>query len=247
MERSLLLMSMLALSVPVGAQTLECPGTLVAVSVEVDGRKAPLYPAPDGGNRLYLEARAGSTYAVGFRNLTGERLGVALDVDGLNAIDGLRSSGRERLYILAPWETTVVRGWRSSLSEVHRFTFVDEQTSYASRTGQANGRMGWIEAKVFRERTRIAQDKVGRLSGEPMASPEAKAATPPGRAYPGTGWGSVSADPAVEVTFDPEPSPAQQATLRYEYRSALLALGVLPSRDRLFERENGGFARPPLR
>jgi hypothetical protein len=106
--------------------------------------------------------------------------------------------------------------------------------------------MGWIEARVFRERTRIARQMPGRAPGS-GAAPEAKAAEPLDRSYPGTGWGSATPDSAVEVSFDPEPTPAQQATLRYEYRSTLLALGVLVPRDRLWEREHGGFARPPLR
>ena len=72
------------------------------------------------------------------------------------------------------------------------------------------------------------------------------------RSYPGTGWGKAAHDPVVLVSFKPERSPAQRTTLRYEYRDALLALGVLPSlrapRDRLAERDRGrdGFAPPPL-
>jgi hypothetical protein len=70
-------------------------------------------------------------------------------------------------------------------------------------------------------------------------------------AYPGTGWGQRTDDPAVVVEFEPERSPAERITLRYEYASALRALGILPhpswNRDRLSERERGrdGFAKPP--
>jgi len=55
----------------------------------------------------------------------------------------------------------------------------------------------------------------------------------------------------VLVSFDPESEPSGRATLRYEYRPALIALGVLPPyvvpRDRLWQRERGepGFAQPP--
>jgi hypothetical protein len=54
------------------------------------------------------------------------------------------------------------------------------------------------------------------------------------------------------VSFNPEPTPAERVTLRYEYASALRALGILPrqwwARDRLRERERGeaGFAKPPI-
>ena len=76
-------------------------------------------------------------------------------------------------------------------------------------------------------------------------------AVPPAGGYPGTGWGAREDDPAMLVDFAPQPGPAERVTLRYEYASALRALGILPApwwtRDRLRERDSGaaGFARPP--
>ena len=130
----------------------DAPGTLVGVSVALDGRAASLYPAPDGSGRYYLEARAGSRYSVSLANRTGERLGVVLSVDGLNAVSGERETQRGRMYVLDPWQTTSVQGWRTSLSDIRQFTFVDERRSYAARSGQANEKMGWIEVAVYRER-----------------------------------------------------------------------------------------------
>ena len=91
-------------------------------------------------------------------NRTSERLGLSLVVDGLDAISGERRDGSRawsspaRLYVLDPWAETTVRGWRTSLDEVQRFTFVDERASYAERSGKSNARMGWIEVLVYRER-----------------------------------------------------------------------------------------------
>ncbi len=131
-------------------------GSLVGVSLSVGGRSTPLLAARDGSGRFYLEAREGQSYEVTLTNRTGERLGVALVVDGLNAISGQRQPGSApgRMYVLAPWEDTVVRGWRSSLSDVRRFTFVDERGSYAARSDKANSKMGWIEVVVYREQRR---------------------------------------------------------------------------------------------
>ncbi len=109
----------------------ETPGAPVGVSIEVDGRRVPLYASPDGSTRWYLEAREGSSYAVVLSNRTAERLGVVLTVDGLNAISGERDSNR--MYVLGPWEQSTIRGWRTSLADVRRFTFVDERASYAAR------------------------------------------------------------------------------------------------------------------
>src|SRR5207344_2010644 len=124
---------------------------------QVDGRASSLYPAPDGSGRYYLEARPGSRYAVGLANRSGERVGVVLTVDGLNAISGARDTARGRMYVLDPWQSTSVQGWRTSLQDVRQFTFVDERRSYATRSGQANEKMGWIEIAVYRERRPYVQ------------------------------------------------------------------------------------------
>lgn len=251
------------------------PSARVSVTVEVDGEPAPLYRAPDDARRYYLEARQGLAYAITLLNRTGERLGVVLTVDGLNVISGAREAGLGRMYVLDPYQQTTVRGWRTSLQEVRTFTFVDEQVSYATRSGQANSKMGWIELAVHRERRPLsvrqteeaaagenrarAEDeqeapeplerpKAGRGERAPAAAPYAGAS----RSYPGTGWGERTDDQARLVSFEPEAWAAERTTLRYEYRPALVALGVLPerrhSRDRLWQREHAhaGFAQPPV-
>lgn len=246
-------------------------GSLVTVSLEVDGRATPLYAAPDGSGRFYLEALRGARYAVRLANRTGERLGVRLTVDGLNAISGERSlagsTAPGRMYVLYPWDDTLVQGWRTSLDEVRRFTFVDEERSYAARSGKANARLGWIEVEVFRERRPVARPwppywpyeprpygaeprEEGRQDSDAKTKDEGASAASP--SYPGTGWGPRADDPVRVVSFDPEPVPAERGALRYEYAAALRALGIWPrqwwSRDRLRERERGdeGFARPPI-
>ena len=255
-------------------------GRMIGVGVDVDGHPACLYPAPDGSGRHYLEARPGASYVLRLTNRSGERLGVAVTVDGLNAISGGRDQGRGRMYVLDPGQQTTVRGWRTSLQDVRRFTFVDEDASYAARSGKANSRMGWIELSVYREKRRWTrrdrhddrgsrapgdvEAESGRAEAPATAAPTADAAEAEAwpransqggaraRSYPGTGWGESTRDPVVLVDFEPERSPAQRTTLRYEYRDALVALGVLPSphapRDRLAERDRGqeGFAPPPL-
>jgi hypothetical protein len=132
-------------------------GNLVDVQIRVDGEAAPLYFAPRGDQRHYFEAFAGRNYAVVLRNNTARRIGVLLTVDGLNVVNGeiTRQSPGEPMYVLGPWESATIRGWRTSLDEVRRFVFVDERRSYAERTGQANGDMGWIRVLAFREQPRV--------------------------------------------------------------------------------------------
>lgn len=257
-------------------------GSLVDVGVEVAGSPAPLYHAVDGSGRYYFEAHAGRAYTLRLTNRTHERLGALVVVDGLNVISGEReviAHGRPgRMYVLGAWESVDIRGWRTSLDQVRRFTFVDERASYAARSGKANSRMGWVEVAVYRERHPVAvapppreeeyaaREHDGRRDEAPgeASAPSAKAERADGanrgvaggvvggraQGYPGTGWGQAAYDPATVVRFEAAPHPAERVTLRYEYASALRALGILPeprwTRDRLRERDRGdGFAKPP--
>ena len=266
-----------ALVLPAAGATAQAgqvvPGSWLHASIEVDGAPQPLYAAVDGSGRYYFEARKGAHYAIRVANRTGERVGVKLAVDGLNVISGeLDRRGPGRMYVLGPWEDTLIQGWRTSLDSVQQFTFVEEQASYAVRSGKATGKLGWVEVEVYRERrpilvreeSRVAppttlvpekEQQKGRSAPAPAANAseaqaDARSAEGADRSYPGTGWGPRADDRAVLVDFLPEPRPAERLTLRYEYASALRALGILPQpwwgRDRLRERDRGeGFAKPP--
>ena len=245
------------------SRSYQASGTAIDVFVERDGGAAPLYPARDGSGRYYLEARAGGTYALRIVNRSSARVGIVVAVDGLNAISGEReplpSAGARpgRMYVVDPWDEVRVRGWRTSLEDVRQFTFVDEHASYAARTGQANARMGWIEAWVYRERPgpRVTQrsippprdrvpapesrpDERAESERPPDAEPVPRTAAPSADAsgkvggaagsYPGTGWGERAYDPAQVVAFAPDVRPFDSVTVRYEYAPALRALGILP-------------------
>ncbi len=129
-------------------------GRLVDVQLRVDGEAAPLYFAPDRDDRRYFQAFAGRNYSVVLRNNTDRRIAVVMAVDGLNVLNGEITSltSNEPMYVLDPRESATIRGWRTSMNEVRRFVFVDEQRSYAERTGQANSDMGWIRVVTFNEK-----------------------------------------------------------------------------------------------
>jgi hypothetical protein len=246
-------------------------GSLVDVQVLVDGTRVPLFASPRFDGRRYFEAERGRNYALTIHNRTGRRIAVLLAVDGLNVVNGARSSlGRdEPMYVLGPWETASIRGWRTSLEHVQQFVFVDEERSYASRTGQANGDMGWIRVLAFEEERPVAvcppvpdrleehSERARGTAGDApawgMGAPQAKAPAEvqkqaTGESYAGTGWGKQRRDPVREVEFTPVALASDHLVLRYEYARALAALGIFPDENRLGERERGEihFARPPL-
>jgi hypothetical protein len=256
----------------------------IAVEVKVSGRATPLYLPSDRPDRWYLEARKGQKYEIRVRNTTGERVGFVLAVDGLNAIDGRLSqnAASEPMYVLEPHADATIKGWRRSMDQVARFVFVDEPRSYAERTGQGNGDLGWIRVTAFHEvwtgqrtwgsiRAPYRDGDDSRARAEEKQSPPPSAAPAPearrqqangqdiqgessrepvADANPGTGWGPNQRDRVRTVDFTPRSHAAAQVILRYEYKPALVAMGILPWRpaaDRTWEREHGlyGFAQPP--
>jgi hypothetical protein len=246
-------------------------GSLVDVQVKVNGKTAPLYFSSSGFDRHYFQAYQGRNYSVVVRNNTGRRVGVLIAVDGLNVVNGERSalSRNEPMYVLDPYESATIQGWRTSLDDVRRFVFVDEDRSYAERTDQANGDMGWIRVLAFREvepvsrwlrRPSVRENELGpqaqggardqksgpMAEGAPMA-PESRSYNQAPDAAPGTGWGDHKHDPVNQTQFEPERVAIDQIILRYEYAAGLKALGINPRGNRVWERDRGqlGFAQPP--
>ncbi|WP_372016245.1 hypothetical protein [Pseudoxanthomonas sp. 10H] len=196
------------------------------------------------GGRTWLPGEPGHRYAVRLHNRSGGRLLAVLSVDGINAIDGRTADPRQAGYVLEPWQTLEVAGWRKSLDDVAQFVFVDSSASYAARTGRPDN-VGVIGVAVFREKripyrpgpARVASATAGAAAGEAHA--EARAAAPGtsaadayagGQGYPqaslGTGHGAREDAPAIHTHFVRERSPLQVTELRYEVPEALLARGV---------------------
>lgn len=175
------------------ATHLAADGQLVDVMIRVEGSNAPLYFKRGTWDRHYFQALKGRNYSLAVRNNTGRRVGVLIAVDGLNVVNGeqTRLSHDEPMYVLDPWEESVIAGWRTSMHEVRKFVFVDEERSYAERTGQANQDMGWIRVMSFRENSPVAiwdrfrnkeRNEAGRLDDAPSVDRSregAKKSSPP--------------------------------------------------------------------
>lgn len=58
-------------------------------------------------------------------------------------------------YVLQPWQSTSIEGWRKSLDRVAAFRFTRLANSYAARTGRPDD-VGVIGVAVFRELERDA-------------------------------------------------------------------------------------------
>ncbi|HTQ00539.1 MAG TPA: hypothetical protein VMN56_14530 [Casimicrobiaceae bacterium] len=145
--------------------------SLVQVDVydRVNGSALPVY-AKDGRN--HVVGVPGHEYAVRIRNTTSGRVLVVTSVDGVNVITGDTAAPSQSGYVLDPWGSVEVGGWRKSLSRTAAFYFTDLGDSYAARTGRPQN-VGVIGVAVFQERPkRVAlpqYDYRGRASKDAAA------------------------------------------------------------------------------
>jgi hypothetical protein len=138
----------------------------------------------------WIPGTPGHRYSVRLTNTTSERVLVVLSVDGVNAISGQTAAPHQTGYVLGPWQSTEINGWRKSMRDIAQFYFTDLPDSYAARTGRP-GNVGVIGIAVFRERDyprpyydpapiareedryRGAADAAGAPSAERNAAPSA--------------------------------------------------------------------------
>ena len=223
--------------------------------------------------REYVEALEGREYSVRLTNHTPARVAIALAVDGLNSIDAKTTEMRRASkWILGPYETITIDGWQTGSSTARRFYFTTEDESYGAWLGKTRD-LGLISAAVFRERvphpSPIVRPTLERNEGDGQGAPSSSRSSQPQRKQApaeaelsddlaATGIGRQIDHRVRRVRFDAESSPVALLDLRYEYRDALVRLGVVPSsraryqdplgrRERSRGFEDSSFAPDPYR
>ena len=255
-----------ALSAAFGSTSaLAYRGNLVDVEV-IDrdtGRAMPLYQAR---GKSYIAGEPGHRYSINLRNRSGERVLAVLSVDGVNAVTGQSADPQQSGYVLAPYQSTAVQGWRKSQQQVAQFVFTAPWDSYASRTGRPQN-VGVIGVAVYREAAPIWQ----RNEAEISRSDRARGGQEPGHAAPsapamgksaeadasmmakrggrdqhselGTGHGDREYAPVRSTEFRrASTQPDAIVELQYDTFDHLVERGVIPQRGRLHDREPRAFA-----
>ncbi len=231
-------------------------GSLVDMQIVDRGRGETLSTWRHRG-ASYVAGRPGDRYAVRLTNRSPGRVMVVLSVDGVNAISGDTAAVSQTGYVLAPYQSAEITGWRKSDSQAAAFYFTALPDSYAARTGRPDN-VGVIGAAVFRERVpeqrgdwfqpapSLAKENgagSGRLEPErqaPSAAADAGAATQDsarrsrselaGRDEKklGTGHGEREYSPITQTAFERASStPTEIVQVRYDSYANLIASGVI--------------------
>ena len=199
-----------------------CPSLLAAVAFSVAGCAPAHVPPPttvNGGiatlevidrsngsaftvynwhGERFIVGNPGSEYRLRLTNRTGARVLVVASVDGVNIISGETATPDQSGYVLGPWESVDIDGWRKSLAQTAAFFFTDLGNSYAARTGRPND-VGVIGLAVFQERERVAAYPHGNIVAQ-EAPTDSKAASAASPAAPARDEATTAADaPADRV------------------------------------------------
>jgi len=188
--------------------------------------------------KQYLEAMRGENYGIVIHNMTSERIGVVIAVDGRNIISGKKSNLRnnEAMYIVNSYESGEYDGWRTAGDRVHKFYFTDMADSYAVQTFSDSTAMGVIAVAVYREKEqpqpRYEQEKRNYRPTAPSAESAAQGKAGMARdESAGTGFGDERYSPTIRVVFEPEGTPIQKTLLKYEWREVLCRKGIINCRE----------------
>ena len=122
-----------------------------AITVSIRDGNGEALEAAHVGDRTYVMGTVGSRYSITLTNHTGHRFETVATVDGLDVINGQPGTPSSRGYVLMPFATLEIDGFRQSQDAVAAFRFSRVADSYAAQTGSARN-VGVIGVAFFAER-----------------------------------------------------------------------------------------------
>ena len=186
-----------ALTACAAAPTPSRAGNLLDLAV-VDRDTGEMLRTYRDHGKLYVAGTPGHRYSVRMINRTGGRVMTVLSVDGVNAITGQTASPDQSGYVLGPWESAEIAGWRKSDNEIAQFNFTALPDSYAARTGRP-ANVGVIGVAVFTERMpawRERDDEIARSEPSTLPLPSMKDSNAGGASESAAGAARPAAAPA---------------------------------------------------
>lgn len=165
--------------------------------VVLEGLDGAALPTFRQAGTTYVLGEPGERYNVRVENPTAERVEVVLTVDGRDAISGeVGDYVSQRGYLIEPWGTLLVDGFRRSLDEVAAFRFTGRRGSYSARRGTPE-HVGVIGVAVFPEKARPPRP-VWRPRRPSAPAPEGEYRAPPPSEYERPSSRAPSAAPRAE-------------------------------------------------
>jgi hypothetical protein len=204
-----------------------------SVEILVGGVPQPVHYS---GGQSFVAGSYGSAYEIRVHNHSGRRIEAVVAVDGRDVISGDPvSPRRHRGYLIGPYGSTSVQGFRTSTAQVATFRFSSIPESYAWRRGSSWG-IGTVRVWVFEESRPVVVPLPRQLphgAGRPRASRSAPSADlgMAAEAAPqamGTAYGEQRWSPVSYTSFARRSRRAQAVMgIRYNSWDMLAAAGIV--------------------
>jgi len=236
-----------ALEVPAQGFESVAPRSGVFGDVQiVDRDSGEVLPNYWHNGQRWIVGTPGHKYAVRLKNRAYGRILAVVSVDGINVISGQSAGWSQGGYVLEPWQSAEVLGWRKSQERVADFVFGSVDDSYAARTGRPDN-VGIIGVALFREANAVVPDSsIQAYPGADESSAARSAPTVPqgqgaaqsapmmrsDRALPqgtlGTAHGPAEESKVQMTNFErAQATPDFVISIRYDRRERLVAMGVI--------------------
>jgi hypothetical protein len=168
----------------------------------------------------YLQVQEGAGYSIVVSNPLPVRVAVAVSIDGLNSIDGKRTSPDDaQKWIIEAHGSLTLRGWQTDRSSLRRFVFTSQNESYAQWKGEKDKKkytrnLGVIGVAYFWNRAELEAAlhppmpfasrseecmREKSFAGAPASRAAADEAEPAKKA--GTGMGQKENNNVIDVEF----------------------------------------------
>ncbi|WP_394848055.1 hypothetical protein LZC95_11390 [Pendulispora brunnea] len=121
-----------------------------AITVSIADEDGDPLEAVKLGDRTLVVGQPGDRYSIVLTNHTDHRFEAVATVDGLDVINGRPGTLDNRGYVLMPFATLTIDGFRQSSNAVAAFRFASVADSYAAKTGSARN-VGVIGVAFFAE------------------------------------------------------------------------------------------------
>lgn len=99
------------------------------------GRTLPLYREDQ---QYFLSANEGQSYVLKYSNSSAQTYEIVASVDGLDVINGQRASRYNSGYVLRPYSSLEIEGFRKSNDAVASFTFSKPKDAYAAHSASGS-------------------------------------------------------------------------------------------------------------
>ena len=129
----------------------EPPPSYQNYSVDIERTDGSSFPTYWHGGSAYVAGNLGERYVVRVNNHSGRRIEAVVTVDGRDVISGdLGDYRKHRGYIVEPYGSVTIDGFRQSLDHVAAFRFSEQSQAYSTRRGTPQ-HVGVVGVAVFNE------------------------------------------------------------------------------------------------